>query len=151
MKKMALIAGAFMLAAGLLTLNGRGQELRRGPGPNDLGALMKRKLDRSQKLLEGIAVADFKEISKNADDLIFISKQAEWRVMRTPKYEMYSTELRRNAGDLADQARAKNLDGAALAYVELTLTCVKCHKYVRQTRSARLDLPDPPLFGHEGQ
>ena len=29
------------------------------------------------------------------------------------------------------KAKAKNLDGATLAYVRLTMNCIECHKYVR--------------------
>ena len=30
-------------------------------------------------------------------------------------------------------AKAKNIDGATLAYVQLTVNCVNCHKYVRES------------------
>ena len=43
-------------------------------------------------------------------------------------------------------AKDKNLDGAALTYVELTRTCVKCHKYVREVRQAGLDLDTPSVL-----
>ncbi len=32
---------------------------------------------------------------------------------------------------LVHASREKNLDGATLAYVQLTLSCVNCHKVVR--------------------
>jgi hypothetical protein len=39
------------------------------------------------------------------------------------------------------EARQKNLDGAALKYVELSLKCVNCHKYVRGVRMAAIAEP----------
>jgi hypothetical protein len=30
------------------------------------------------------------------------------------------------------KAKDKNIDGATLAYLRLTMNCVNCHKYVRQ-------------------
>ncbi len=60
--------------------------------------------------------------------------------MKTPRYELLSNQFRDNAEDLIKKAKDKNLDGAALAYVDLTLTCVKCHKYVRDEKDARRDL-----------
>ena len=36
----------------------------------------------------------------------------------------------------------ENLDACALSYVDMTLTCVKCHKYVRETRDTALGRPD---------
>ena len=101
--------------------------------------LMKRKLTHSQKILEGIAVNDFDLIVRNAEELIIISKTVEWRVLKTPQYEVHSNDFRRIAEQLVTQAKAKNSDGAALAYVDLTLTCVKCHKHVREIRMAKAD------------
>jgi hypothetical protein len=101
--------------------------------------LMHRKLENAQKVLEGIAINNFEKIAKHAEELLVVSKAVEWRVMKTPKYEVFSNEFRRAADSLVERAKDKNLDGAALCYVDLTLTCVRCHKYVRDTRMTRLD------------
>jgi hypothetical protein len=151
MKRVTLVL-VFALAAGIPALTGFGEEQTKKPKKLDdaiskeLSELMKRKLESSQRVLEGVAMNDFDKISKHADELISISKQAEWKVLKTPEYEVYSNQFRRNAADLVQKAHDKNLDGAALAYVDLTLTCVKCHKHVRDTRKVRLDLPDSPVF-----
>jgi hypothetical protein len=100
---------------------------------------MLKKLQNSQQVLDGLALGDFDKIGKHAEELIRISKAAEFKVLKTPQYEIYSNDFRRNADTLVNMAKGKNLDGAALAYVELTLTCVKCHKHVREVRMARLD------------
>lgn len=104
-----------------------------------LPALMQRKLEKAQKLLEGVALNDFDKITKSTEDLISISKAAEWRVIKTPRYETYSSDFQRVGEDIIKNAKDKNLDGVALNYVELTMTCVKCHKYVREVKMARLD------------
>src|SRR5262249_2432729 len=130
------------MVVSLLILKSRAQEEPRKPGitgDRELSELMKRKLTNAQKVLEGIALNDFDKIGNHAEELILISKQAEWKVMKTPQYEMFSNDFRRSAGELVDKAKQKNLDGAALSYVDLTLTCVKCHKYVRETRQSKLD------------
>ena len=101
--------------------------------------LMQRKLNHSQKVLEGIAVADFKLIEKHAEELLQVSKEAGWKVLNTPAYEVHSNDFRRHAEALIKNAKDKNLDGAALTYVDLTLTCVKCHKHVRETRMTSLE------------
>jgi hypothetical protein len=103
--------------------------------------LMHRKLVKAQKVLEGIAIKDFDIIAKNAEELIAISKEAEWKVITTPRYELYSNEFRRTADALIGNAKERNLDAAALSYVDMTLTCVKCHKHVREVKMVRLDLP----------
>ena len=107
---------------------------------------MKRKLTNSQKVLEGIALNDFDKISNHAEQLILISKQAEWKVMKTPQYEMFSNDFRRSAEELVDKAKQKNIDGAAFSYVDLTLTCVKCHKYVRESRQGKLKIHGKDAF-----
>jgi hypothetical protein len=131
-RAMSLLAGA-ALVAGLWVMQGHGEE------PTRVNALMKRKLDQSQKVLAGIALNDFDQIAKHAQELIAISKEAEWKVLKTPQYEIYSNDFRRIAGDLVKHAKDKNLDAATLSYVDLTLTCVKCHKHVREVRMVRAD------------
>ncbi len=131
-RAICLLAGAVLLA-GLPVLRGHGDE------PTKVQLLMKRKLVQAQKVLEGVAVNDFKLIEKHADELIAISKEAEWKVIKTPKYDQYSADFRREAAALVKDAKDRNIDAAALSYVDMTLTCVKCHKYVREVRMVRAD------------
>ena len=138
MRKVTFAAVVLALLLGIPTLSGHGGEPKRDDKLHDL---MQRKLAASQKVLEGIALNDFDKIGKQADELIAVSKQTEWRVLKTPQFELYSNEFRRVADNLAKNAKDKNLDGAALSYVELTLTCVKCHKHVRETRDTGADGP----------
>jgi cytochrome c556 len=125
-----------LVLAGVCASVGRGDDLDK---PSKTAELMRKKLKHSQGVLEGIALNDFDKIADNADHLITISQQAEWVVVKTPQYEMFSNQFRRSAQSLVKNAKTKNLDGAALDYVELTMTCVKCHKYVRETRGVRRD------------
>ena len=133
MKQWPFLLTAAALLAVVPVMAGHAQE------PNTLKALMIKKLENSQKVLDGLALGDFERIGKHAEELIRISKAVEFRVFKTPQYEIYSNDFRRNADTLVMMAKGKNLDGAALAYVELTLTCVKCHKHVREIRMARAD------------
>jgi hypothetical protein len=108
------------------------------PDNKQVQQLMKKKLQYAQKVLEGIALNDYDQIAKNAEDLTQLSKAVEWRVYRSPKYEIHSNEFRRSTEALVEAARVKNVDAAALAYVDLTLTCVRCHKHVRDVRHTDL-------------
>ena len=100
---------------------------------------MRRKLENSQKVLEGVALNDFTLIGKHAEELLQISKAAEWKARKTPEYELFSDDFRRTADGLVKMAKEKNQDGAALKYLELTLTCVRCHQYVRDVGWVRQD------------
>jgi hypothetical protein len=135
MNRMKTIVAALVIAA-LPLVNGHGDEKK---GQEKVPELMQRKLANSQKVLEGVATGDFKMIAKHAEELIQISKEAEWKVIKTAQYEVHSNDFRRTAETLVKNAKDKNLDAAALTYVELTLGCVKCHKYVREVRMAKRD------------
>lgn len=139
MKRILFAALVLALVLGMLTPISHGEKPK--PEPSKLSALMKSKLENAEKVLDGVAMNDFEKIGKHAEKLIAISKELEWKVLKTPEYELYSNSFRDNARNLVRMARDKNIDGAALAYVDTTLTCVRCHKYVREVRSARLDVP----------
>lgn len=106
--------------------------------PTQVSEIMRQKLGHSQKVLEGVAVEDFKLIDENAQEMSLLSQAASWQVYQTPEYAQHTSEFRRAADQLAQMAKAKNLDGCALAYVDLTMKCVNCHKYVRGVRVASL-------------
>jgi hypothetical protein len=141
MKRSAFVLSVLVLLAGLPLLSGHSEE------PRKVGDLMQLKLKYAQKVLEGVAVKDFEKIARNAEDLIVLSNEIEWRVLKTPQYQSFSDDFRRNARNLIKHAKDENLDACALDYVDLTLTCVKCHKHVREVRMTAL--PRPPSGGGE--
>ncbi|HXD85141.1 MAG TPA: hypothetical protein VN641_01520 [Urbifossiella sp.] len=96
--------------------------------------VMPRKLLHSQKVLEGLALADFDKIGKGAEELRLCAQEASWMAVATPKYRLYSNDFVRDLEGMKKAAKDKNVDAAALAYVDLTLTCVKCHQHVREER-----------------
>ncbi|MBI1374744.1 MAG: hypothetical protein GC159_18650 [Phycisphaera sp.] len=116
---------ALMLSAWVST--GAGQ-----PKEAPLKTLMKQKLADSQAVLEGIAVEDFDKIAKRSDSLLALSQQAEWMVFDDAAYRGQSEAFRRAVQQMAREAKAKNVDGAAMGYVQMTLACVSCHKVIRE-------------------
>jgi cytochrome c556 len=97
---------------------------------------MRRKLAHSEQVLAGLVTEDYQLIAQHAQHLSLLSQQTTWQVLQTPEYLDHSTEFRRAADRLTEAARKKNLDGAALAYVDVTMSCVNCHKYVRDSQGA---------------
>jgi cytochrome c556 len=106
---------------------------------DDLRDFMHAKLTHSQKVLEGLTSNDFDLIAKHAEQLTQVSQASNWQVLQTEDYIEQSREFRRASSAVRDAAKKKNLDGAALAYVDMTMKCVNCHKYVRGVRLAKLD------------
>ncbi len=101
------------------------------PKPDKVAVFMRAKLAHSQNVLEGLATEDFDLIERGAQELALASLDSNWQVLQTEDYVRQSAEFRRSCGTLRDAAKAKNLDGAALAWMDVTLKCVQCHKYVR--------------------
>ena len=132
---LALACGVLVLAFGT---DGISQK------PDNVDVFMHQKLVHSQKVLEGLVTEDFEAIAKHAQAISLLSQAAQWQVLQTPEYARRSTEFRRSTDDLKKAAQKKNLDGATLAFVNVTMKCVECHKYVRSVRNASLDLRDFP-------
>ena len=150
MRKLAYLMAVMLVTIGFPSFTGYGEEQKSADDPpKKVRDLMHKKLENSQKILEGIAINDFKLIAKHAEELIDLSKQVEWKVLKTPQYEIHSNQFRRSAETLIKDAKDKNLDAAALTYMEMTLTCVRCHKYVREERMTRLELDSPRVVGGE--
>jgi len=99
--------------------------------------VMQQKLESCQKLLEALALNDLPKASEKAQDLIILSQKAEWKVIPTPRYKELSNEFRAAAENVVEQAKNKNSDGAALAYLDISMLCFKCHKHVREVRMTR--------------
>ena len=76
-------------------------------------------------------------IAKHSQAISLLCEDELWAVLKTPEYQERSNEFRRSVNTITDAARKKNLEAATLAYVDATLKCVSCHKYVRQTQIRR--------------
>ena len=97
-------------------------------------AFMLRKLDDARQIVEGLAIEDFRKISVAADDLIRISHESGWNTLTSETYLQLSSEFRSSASRLRKMADEENLDGATLAYFEVTMNCVRCHKFLREQK-----------------
>jgi hypothetical protein len=131
--------------AGVILLLAAGTVGESRQAPN-LSEIMRQKLDHMQQILEGVALARFEIIERNANDLRILSELSSWNLLRTPEYLRYSSDFRDTSTRLTEAAIDQNLDAATLAYVELTLKCVECHKHVRGVQLARLQF-ERPLSG----
>jgi hypothetical protein len=107
---------------------------KREPDP-----LMAQKLKESQALLEGLALNDMAKVQASAEELLRISKAAQFRKARNSgKYEFHANSFQRSAETVIEKAKAKNLDGATLAYLDMTMTCVRCHQHTREEGIGRI-------------
>ncbi|MBO0700747.1 MAG: hypothetical protein J2P46_20285 [Zavarzinella sp.] len=123
----------------LLVVPSSSQERKKKREPDPL---MQAKLKESQTLLEGLTLNDLAKVQASAEKLLEISKAAQLRkAINSPAYEAHAAYFQRSAELLIEKAKAKNLDGATLAYTEMTVTCVRCHQYTREQGLGRLTPP----------
>jgi cytochrome c556 len=106
---------------------------------DNVAVFMKAKLEHSQQVLKGLAMEDFDLIAKHSQAMSLLCEDEIWMVLQTPEYRARSAEFRRSVDTVTEAAKKKNLEAAALGYVDATLKCVSCHKYVRKVRMARLE------------
>ena len=99
-----------------------------------LGELMREKLDHAQALLGAVVLGNHAEVERTAGELVRLSEASTWSPLQTPQYLHHASDFRVAAQSLADEARARDIDGVSLAYMEMTLSCVQCHKHVRGAR-----------------
>lgn len=100
--------------------------------------LMRRKLLYTQKVQQAITAKDFQQINKQAEQLLLLSKEEEWKALINPDEEDYTNDFQRHVRALMKNAKNKKLDGCTHSYREMTLTCVKCHQHFREMRRSRL-------------
>jgi hypothetical protein len=99
--------------------------------------LMRQKLDFSQAILESLTLGETAKIPAKARALRRLSQAAEWEVPTIPdvqQYGAFTTEFQRLCNDLVRKSQDNNLDGATLAYTGLVVSCVHCHKFIRDSR-----------------
>lgn len=101
----------------------------------NIEALMLRKLHSAQSVLKGLALEDHKLIGTEAQTLQLLSLDTDWNVVQTKDYARLSTEFREAARKIQQASKDKNLDAAGLGYVQLTMTCIDCHRHVRKHRT----------------
>jgi cytochrome c556 len=131
--RLAVPAGIVVLAVAAVT-GSRPTADESTTRPDQVAVFMRAKLAHSQNVLEGLAVEDYDLIDKGAQELSLASEDASWQVLQTEDYARQSADFRRSCDSLRKAAKSHNLDGAALAWMEVTMKCVQCHKYVRDVR-----------------
>lgn len=131
-KSLILAAPLAIAAAGALMFGLPPHSAHSQPQPDaKTAAFMQLKLDHAQAVLDGLVREDFDKIDKHAQQISLLTHDEAWQVIQTPEYRRRSDEFRRAADNIAKAAQKKNLDGATLAYVEMTLDCVSCHRAIR--------------------
>lgn len=102
-----------------------------GEPPDKASLWMKHKLVASQKILEGMTRADYEMIEKYATGMQVMGYLEAWVRADRPEYKAQLHTFEHANAAIALAARDRNLDGVTIAYTQLTISCVQCHKVIR--------------------
>ena len=92
---------------------------------------MEKKLEYTQDILRGLATGELDQVAQRAEQMRLLSKVEGWVRNRKPGYRAQFQAFEFANAEILRNSRADNLDGAAMAFQQLTISCVSCHKILR--------------------
>jgi len=106
------------------------------PGLKDrnLQLFMRKKLAASSQVLEGLCTDDLNLVAEGARKLNEMSKAEQWHVSNDVMYKQSSNEFQQITKDLVKAAEENNADRATLKWLDATVSCLDCHRFVRGMR-----------------
>lgn len=122
---LAAVIGALITLLGVQLAMGQSE---------DVGKMMRQKLSYAQAILEGVTTEDYKKITDGAKAMLALTHRAKWNVIDRPEYLGFSMEFQRALDELIDAAQQQSADGVAYDYMQMTMACVSCHRFVRGVR-----------------
>ncbi len=90
------------------------------------------KLVESQKLFAALAQADFPTLLESGQRLKAVSSLEGFVRRKTPGYRTQLKTFEFSVDEILRQAGKENIEGVTLGFQQLTLSCVNCHKQLRQ-------------------
>ncbi len=125
MRNLTIIIAALVSLIFICSMRGSAQEQKA------FETEMKKKLEFSKNILDGLVTEDFSKILENAEALNKLGR-TKWLENESAAYRTQNQVFWFTTGTLVLTAKEKNIDGATLAYTQMTHSCVNCHKLLRQ-------------------
>jgi hypothetical protein len=101
------------------------------------GRLMRQKLVHAQRLLEAITTSNYGLLERETQALVAIPQSPAWMVLNSPEYRRYSEAFQRATQALLAAAKSRDLDKAVAVYQDVTMSCYRCHQYIKNMRLAK--------------
>lgn len=95
---------------------------------------MQRKLSYSQEILSGLSTGDFDKIASNSQAMRSLNRIESFVRGRTPGYRAQLQIFEESLDEIIRQANKDNVEGSALGFTQLTISCVNCHKQLREQK-----------------
>ena len=94
---------------------------------------MDTKLHESQAIFAALTQADFPAIVKSTDGLKGLTKIEGFVRRRSEEYRTQLRSFEFAVKEMNKQAKAENIEGVVLGFNQMTLSCVHCHKQLRNS------------------
>lgn len=121
---LAMGVGVFCGILGAYHLHAQQQRLQ-------INAFMLRKLDLAKDMLEGLTTNNMDKVSQSAQGLNALSLESAWNVYTTEEYLDMSEDFRHSLSMVRNGAKSGNVDRATLGYINMTVQCVECHRFLK--------------------
>ena len=93
---------------------------------------MQKKLDYSKAILESLTKGEFDQLAENAAQMQLLGKIEGFVRRKNDNYRVQLHSFDFANQELVRQAKRRNAEGAALAFNQLTTSCVACHVLLRE-------------------
>jgi cytochrome c556 len=111
----------------------RGSADKKDEPARALSRFMRQKLQASNLILEGLCTEDLQMVADGSQTLMKMSSEERWRVSNDIMYRRYSNEFTQAVEELQKEAEDNDMNGTSMAWVNVTMKCLKCHEWVRNT------------------
>ncbi|MCU0719939.1 MAG: hypothetical protein MUC83_09575 [Pirellula sp.] len=98
---------------------------------SQINEFMLRKLDLAKDMLEGLTTNNMDKVSQSAQGLSALSIESAWNVYTTEEYLDMSEDFRHSLSTIRNGAKSGNVDRATLGYINMTVQCVECHRFLK--------------------
>jgi hypothetical protein len=98
---------------------------------------MRKKLAASNLILEGLATDDLQMVKDGARQLREMSTAEKFRVSTDPIYRQFNGDFSEITQQIVKAAEDGNADRAAMKWMDATISCLDCHRFVRGMHIAR--------------
>lgn len=113
------------------------------PQKNSMQQYMRRKMDASSEILEGIVMENSALIRQGGNTLLEMSKAEKFQVLTDREYRLHNRQFREAVERLLVASENEGFDKAALAWFDVTISCVDCHDHVRKSAPAADPVKEP--------
>ncbi|MFN7289601.1 MAG: hypothetical protein ACK5YR_06890 [Pirellula sp.] len=98
---------------------------------SQMNEFMLRKLDLAKDMLEGLTTNNMDKVTQSAQGLSVLSIESAWNVITTEEYLDMSEDFRHSLSTIRNGAKSGNVDRATLGYINMTVQCVECHRFLK--------------------